>query len=249
MGQRVADHVRLLVNFLGHEMAIVGLVDDERRPTRFQHLAGNDRAIRVLDHPFLARQHHPVTVLEVADGIGKGSERDRIGTEIHLAVAIADRQRRTLACSDQKIAISVEKEHQRKGAAQLRQRRPHGFLRRRAHEQVGMDEMDDDFGIGLAREVRALLFQRLAQFAEILDDAVVHHGDALGRMWMGIVLGRLAVRGPARVTDAGITGEWLGKQPRFQVLELALGSAAFETTVIERGHARRIVAAIFEPLE
>src|SRR5947207_13688374 len=100
-----------------------------------------------------------------------------------------------------------------------------------AHQQVGMNEMCDDFRIGIAREGDALLFQRLAQLSEILDDAIVHHGDALGRMWMGIVLGRLAVRGPARVTNSGIAAQWLGTQPRLQVLELAFGPAAFETTV------------------
>jgi hypothetical protein len=68
-------------------------------------------------------------------------------------------------------------------------------------------------------------------------------------MWMGIVLGRLAVRGPTRVTDSGITAQWLGKQPRLQVPELALGSAAFETPVIESCHARRVIPAIFEPPE
>ena len=41
--QRVADHFRLLVDFLGHEVAIVRLVDQERRRAGFQHLAIHDR--------------------------------------------------------------------------------------------------------------------------------------------------------------------------------------------------------------
>ena len=32
-GQRVADHFRLLVDLLGHEVAVIGLVD-QRRPRR-----------------------------------------------------------------------------------------------------------------------------------------------------------------------------------------------------------------------
>lgn len=110
-----------------------------------------------------------------------------------------------------------------------------------------MNEMYDDFRIGVAREGGALLLQRLAQFPEVLDDAIVHHSNTLGRMRMGIVLGRFAVRGPARVTDSGITAQWLGKQSRLQVSELAFGSAAFETTVIESCHARRVIPPIFEP--
>ena len=70
----------------------------------------------------------------------------------------------------------------------------------------------DDFGVGFGLEDRALLLQLLAQFAKILDDAVVDHGDAFGRMRMGVVLGRLAVGGPAGVTDAGVARERRGLQ-------------------------------------
>jgi hypothetical protein len=63
--------------------------------------------------------------------------------------------------------------------------------------------MRHHFGVGLAGEFRALLFQHLPQFAEILDDAVVDHGDVVGRMRMRVVLGRPAVGRPAGVADAG----------------------------------------------
>ena len=69
--------------------------------------------------------------------------------------------------------------------------------------------MQHDLGVGLGLEDRALLFQRLAQLAKILDDAVVHDRDAFGRMRMRIVLGRPAVGGPARMPDAAMAGERL----------------------------------------
>ena len=62
--------------------------------------------------------------------------------------------------------------------------------------------MHHDFGVGLAGEFGALLFQRQAQFAKILDDAVVDDGDVVGGMRMRVVLGRLAMGGPAGVADA-----------------------------------------------
>jgi hypothetical protein len=86
--QRMADHLGLLVNFLGHEMAIIGLVDQERRGAGFQHLAVHHRAVLVIDHADFAGQDHPVAVLEIADGIGERRQRDRIRAEIHLAVAM-----------------------------------------------------------------------------------------------------------------------------------------------------------------
>ena len=52
--------------------------------------------------------------------------------------------------------------------------------------------------------------QLAAQLGEILDDAVVDEGDAVGGMRMGVALGRGAVRGPAGVADADRAGERLG---------------------------------------
>ena len=39
------------------------------------------------------------------------------------------------------------------------------------------------------------------------------------------------------------------RQPRFQIAQLALGAAARQRAVLERGHAGGVVAAIFEALE
>ena len=95
----------------------------------------------------------------------------------------------------------------------------------------------------------ALLLERFAQLAKILDDAVVNHGDAIGRMRMRVVLGRLAVGGPAGVPDPGVALERFGIQPLFEVLQLALGAAAREVVAFQRGDACGIIAAIFKPLE
>ncbi len=53
-------------------MAIIRLVDQERRRAGFEHFAIHDRALFVVDHAGLAGQHHPVAVLEIADGVGEG---------------------------------------------------------------------------------------------------------------------------------------------------------------------------------
>ena len=66
------------------------------------------------------------------------------------------------------------------------------------------DELRQRFGVGFAGEFRALFFQHLPQLAEVLDDAVMNHGDVVGRMLVRVALGRLAMGGPAGVADAGI---------------------------------------------
>ena len=66
-------------------------------------------------------------------------------------------------------------------------------------------EMHDGLGIGVRLKGHALGAQFILEFEEIFDDAVLHHDHALGlaEMRMGVArLGR-AVRGPARLADAG----------------------------------------------
>ena len=247
--QSVADHFRLLVDFLGHEVAVIGLVDQRCRSGMFYHLAVNDGVVPVVDDGAVAGQDHPVAVLEIADGIGERTERDRIRAQIHLALAIADGERRSVARADHQIGVAGEDKPQRKSAAQLRQRRPHRLDRRDAFCQKTVDEVQHDLGVGLGLEHGAEFFELLAQVAKILDDAVVDHGDAIGGVRMGVVLGRLAVGGPAGVSDAGMAGERFCLQPRFEVFQFAFGAAALEMLALQRRNASGIVAAIFESLE
>ena len=112
-----------------------------------------------------------------------------------------------------------------------------------------VDQVQHDLGIGFGLERPSLLLERFAQLAKVLDDAVVDHGDAIGRVRMRVVLGRLAVGGPAGVPDPVWPAERFGIQPLFEILQLALGAAALEVTAFQRGDAGGIIAAIFKPLE
>src|SRR5215212_6468843 len=109
--------------------------------------------------------------------------------------------------------------------------------------------MQNDLGVGFSFEHRAVFLKRSAQLAEILDDAVVDNGDAIGRMRMRVGLGRLAVRGPTGVADAGMAAQRLGLQSFFEVLEFAFGATALDVVAFQSRHARGIVTAIFQALE
>src|SRR5690606_33691179 len=73
-----------------------------------------------------------------------------------------------------------------------------------------VDQMCDDFGIGLAFKNVAGVLQLCAQLIVVLDNAVVNkrnlgHAFALaGKMRMGIMGGRRPVRCPAGVGDTGV---------------------------------------------
>ena len=117
---------------------------------------------------------------------------------------MADGERRAVAGADHQIIVAGEDEAERERAAKLRQRRLHRFDGLDALAEQIVDEMQHDLGIGFGLEDRALLLERLAQFAKILDDAVMDHGDALGRVRMRVVLGRPAVGRPAGMADPGM---------------------------------------------
>src|SRR5215472_6864707 len=109
--------------------------------------------------------------------------------------------------------------------------------------------MRNDFGIGLGRELDAVVLKFAAQLGEIFDDAVVHHRDFFGGVRMGIVLGWSAVGRPAGMANADRAFERLAREPGLEIFELAFGAPTRELAAFQRRDARGIVAAIFEALE
>ena len=86
--------VRLVVDLLFHEVAVVALLDqgggggdDARSAARPRApSASKIRAPLVVDGDVVA-------LLEIGDPVGEGPDRQGVGAEEHLAVAIADHQR------------------------------------------------------------------------------------------------------------------------------------------------------------
>ena len=109
--------------------------------------------------------------------------------------------------------------------------------------------MGDHFGVGFGVELGALLLQLVTQLAEVLDDAVVHDSKLVGGVRVRVVLGRLAMRGPAGVADAGEASERLACEPHLEIAQLALGAPARQCAAFQRRDACGVVAAIFQPLE
>ena len=249
MRERVADDLGLLVDLLGHEVAKISLVDEKGRSRRSEHGPLDLAAFAIADLDAGAREHHRVTILEIGNHVGKRREGDRVGTEVHFAVTVPDRERRALARADEEIVLAREQKGERERTAQPRQRSRHGFRRRAAVLHLPRDQMGDHLGIGIGAERRARFLQLLAELAEILDDAVVDDGEALGSMRVRVMFGRSTVSRPARVADADRAGERLAREPGFEIAKLALGTPARKVPGFERGDTGRIIAAIFEPLE
>ncbi len=247
--QRVAHHRRLLVDLLQHVVAEIALADQrpglgDRLDRPFDRLV-----LGVVDLDAAAGDHRPVALVEIADPVGPGPDRQGVGADIHLAVAEADGQRRAAAGDHQQILLAIEQEGQREGALQPLQRRGAGLARRQLLVEIVADQMSDDLGIGLGGEDMAEALELAPQLAEVLDDAVVHDRDPVGRMRMGVGLARPAMRRPAGVADADGAVDRVLAQAPLQIGQLALGPAALDPAADQGGDAGRIIAAILQALQ
>ena len=128
------------------------------------------------------------------------------------------------------------------------ERPPHGVLERHAGRVLALDQVRHDLGVGLGDERVALALQLLLQLEVVLDDAVVDDDDAAGAVAvrMGVLLGRPAVRGPARVADAVVAVDGLGADGVLELRQLAGAAPQPDGAVLHDGDARRVVAAVLE---
>ena len=174
-----------------------------------------------------------------------------VGGDEVLAVAETDHDRTAGAREHDRVRVFLAHDGERVGAVQLAHGRLHRLEEVRLALEVEMDAVRDHFGVGLGGERVAAGDEVGAQLLVVLDDAVVHDRDAIARdVRVGVTLARHAVGGPARVGDAKeACGRRLGErlaQPR----DLAHGPEPREVTVaLEHGDARRVVAAVLEPLQ
>jgi hypothetical protein len=179
----------------------------------------------------------------------KGRERQGVGADKHLAIAIADRERAAAAGADQQVVPAGKEEDEREGAIEAFERSRDRLRRVETLRQIMRHEVCDGLGVGVGVEGMAepgeLFFERL----EILDDAVMHDRDLVGRDRVRVFLDRLAVRRPACVADADRAAHRLLLQPRDEVRQFAFGAAALDAAIDQGGDARGIIAAVFEALQ
>jgi hypothetical protein len=148
----MADDFRLLVDFLGHEMPVVALLGEQASGEATLDAPLNRLAGRVADVAAFATDDDPVAFLEIGDAVGEWGERERIGAEIHFAVAIADRERRAPARADQEIVLAREQIDEGEGAAQTLECRVNRLGRRLALGEFVFDHEGGDLGIRLGRK-------------------------------------------------------------------------------------------------
>ena len=206
--QGVLQRFGLLVDLLEHEMleaARVVLLGG-----RVQVVDGgrhHGHALRLEMLPVVRRQHAHLMVVEVDDFLGEAGQGAGVAGEEAFAVADAEHQRAAQPGADDHARLQPADDGQAVGALEQRQHLRHGPDQTFAVEAAG-DQVGDDLGVGVAVEDDALLLKLPFQSGIVLDDAVVDDGDdaVAADVRVGVAVVGGAVRGPARVADAGRAG-------------------------------------------
>lgn len=179
---------------------------------------------------------------------GLHDRRDIGGNEV-FALAHADQQWAAHARADEALLLGLAHHRQRVGASE--------FLHRalqRAEEiarigQMVMDQMRNDFGVGLRLEGVAERAQLFALFLVVFDDAVVHQRHAGTDVRMRIGFGDAAMGGPAGMADAQGRAKLLGLRRLCHFRHPASAAHAAYLRAVQHRDAGGIIAPVLQTLE
>ena len=146
--------------------------------------------------------------------------------------------------------IGARNDRKREDAGDFLHRGAHGIFQ--AAFEMLLDQVRDDFGIGLGLEDVALVLKLVLEREIVLDDAIVDHDHVVLAiaMRMRVLFGRPSVSGPARMADAEGAIDRAHPDGFFQVAQLSLRAADYQLVVVaidrETG---RIVSPVLETFQ
>ena len=205
VADRLGEALGLLVDLLEHVRLVAGALGDLLVPVDLVHLELDLLAVDgAHEADALGRDLDDLAVVRVLDAARLGEERGDVRRDEALAVAEADHERRLVAHADEPLGLVVVDDDEREVADEPHEHRAHGL------DEIALvgrlEQVRDDLGVGLGAEHVAGGLELGLELAVVLDDAVEHDRElavvAAGER-MCVVLVHAAVRGPARVAEAG----------------------------------------------
>ena len=182
-----------------------------------------------------------VAVLEIADPVGERADRQGVGAEEHLALAVADHQRRAVAGAQDQLVLAVDHHAERIGAASAGRAPPSAppAALGPAARWWSIRWATTSVSVWLSN-MRPSAIELGLQLGEVLDDAVVHQRHPAGVVRVGVA--RSSARrgwpsGCGRCRPCAVSGSAASTASRLR--ELALGPAALDDPVHHPGHAGR----------
>ena len=236
---RLPRRVRLLKDFLEHEVLVTRLLGHHRIPQHALGRGDDGCPAEVRERRAGARQHRHLLVAEKHDVARMAQDGGNIRRDEALPVSEADDDGGAVAHGHDRLGVVRREKHEREQPTEVRERATHR-RRKPIRPPFPLDEMRDDFRIGLCDERVAIRLQRLLEREVVLDDAVVHDDDPPRAISVRVrVLFRwTSVRGPSRVTDAvGAMQRCLGDH-LLKIRQFASAATKRDDAITHHRHAR-----------
>ena len=128
------------------------------------------------------------------------NERGDIGGEEALAVTDPDHEWRVTAGRDDLVGLVGADRDQRECPLQASDHRPHRVDQAGPGDNLAVQQLSCHLGVGLRGELGA---QPLPEGRVVLEDTVVHHGDAARDVRMRVHVRGRPMGGPAGMADGG----------------------------------------------
>ena len=244
----VGDGGRLFEDFFLHVVFVAAFAGEVGALFAFAFGAGDGGAARVVNLVAVFRDARAVVFLHGDEAAGDGQKGVDVGGGKVFADTEADDHRRAVAGGDDFVGAVGGEHGDGISAAQT------GGGGEDSGVQVvavmAVDEMRDDFGVGIAVEGVAARAQFVADFLVVFDDAVMDDSDALAtHMRVGILLAWHAVRRPAGVGNAAGAADACFLRFGDKARHFANGAAALDAATVTDGESGRVIAAIFEAFQ
>ena len=250
VADRLLDRVRLLVDLLEHERLEAALLGRLDVPVDLVDVPEDLLAVDRPEGRPLRPHGDDLVVLDDLDALRVAQERGRRGREEHLPLADAHEQRALVPRADEQLRVLAVEDDEGEVPLQLGVGGAHS--RDEVALVVPLDEVGDHLGVGLGRELVALLEERRLQLAVVLDDPVEDEVDVAleaPRQRVRVLGADAAVRRPARVPDAGRRQGLVVRRRVLELAEVADGADLGELPVLDEREAGGVIAAVLEPLE
>ena len=202
LAHRIANCLRLLVDFLEHEVLETALFGCLGIPVDLEDLLRHELALAVRDDDGILFHDGHLAIVEDIRAARPADDGRDVGCDEVLAVAEADDKRVVLLRADELVRMLAAHEDEGIRTFDAAQHFADAFL-----EVAIVDlfqEVRNDFRVRLGLERMAFLDELFFERQIVLDDAVMHDDEIARavRMRMRVDIRRTAVRRPARMADA-----------------------------------------------
>ena len=239
----------LFVYLLQHVVLVAVFFDFVEGQLGVDQFAFAGLAAEILDAARPVVGDGDVAVLKADELLGYGEQGHGVRGDEGLVDADAEDQRVAEAGADQRVRREAVDDRDGVGAGEAMDGRARAADKVAGFFGFAVDQVGDDFGVGLRAKLVAVALELVPQLLVVFDDAVVHHGDAVaGTVRMGVGFARLAVGGPTGVGDAEAPVDWMAVDAIGQHFDFALHAGALKLTgTVDDGDAGRIIAPVFKP--